>query len=86
MAKASNKTASSSETDAGRAEVQENVDNETEQGYRGTVADTTPNENYTVDGVTSDKPTPETDPKQAEKVRAAQRDLGTTPAERGESE
>ena len=46
-------------------EVQENVDVETEQGYRGVTPDPTPNENYTVAGVTSGKPTPETDPKLA---------------------
>ncbi len=31
-----------------------------EKGYLGEVADKTPNENYTVAGVTSDAPTPET--------------------------
>lgn len=59
--------------DAGEAEVQDRVDQETEQGFRGTEADPTPNENYTVDGVTSGKPTPETDAKQAEKARSATR-------------
>jgi hypothetical protein len=37
------------------------VEQETEQGFRGTETDPTPNENYTVEGVTSGAPTPETD-------------------------
>lgn len=64
--------------DGGAAEVQARVDKETEQGFRGTEADSTPNENYTVGGVTSGKPTPETDEGQAEQVR---KDLRST--ERG---
>lgn len=55
--------------DAGVAEVQRVVDEENKKGYRGVVADPTPNENYTVAGVTSDKPTPETDADHARKVR-----------------
>lgn len=46
-------------------QVQEAVDKETEQGFRGVKIDPTPNENYTVAGVTSGAPTPETDHKQA---------------------
>ena len=56
-------------TDAGEADVQAAVDAEVEQGFVGTEVDPTPNENYTVAGVTSGKPTPETDPAHAEKVR-----------------
>lgn len=48
--------------------VQELVDEETERGYNGIEVDPTPNENYTVKGVTSDKPTPETDEKAAGKA------------------
>lgn len=55
--------------DLGAAEVQERMDAEQEQGYRGDAVDPTPNENYTVAGVTSGKPTPETDPKFRRKVR-----------------
>lgn len=55
--------------DGGAAQVQAKTDEELEQGFRGTEVDTTPNENYTVAGVTSGKPTPETDDDQAEKVR-----------------
>lgn len=54
---------------AAGAKVQENIDQETEQGFRGVEVDPTPNENYTLDGVTSGKPTPETDAEQAKKVR-----------------
>lgn len=48
--------------------VQEQVDREEEQGFRGVKVDPTPNEHYTVAGVIAGKPTPETDPKQAEKA------------------
>jgi hypothetical protein len=54
----------------GGDEVQHVVDQETKQGYRGTDVDPTPNEHYTVKGVTSGKPTPETDDKQAAEARA----------------
>lgn len=47
--------------DLGAAEVQENVDAESERGLRGDETDPTPNENYSVAGVTSGEPTPETD-------------------------
>lgn len=56
------------ETEKAADQVQEAVDKETEQGFRGVEVDPTPNENYTLQGVTSGKPTPETDPKQAEKA------------------
>lgn len=56
--------------DAGQAEVQANVDEETARGFYGEEVDPTPNENYTLDGVTSGKPTPETD----EKARKTARD------------
>lgn len=62
-------------TDAAAKQVQEQADKETDQGFRGTKVDPTPNENYTVEGVTSGKPTPETDAKQAEKARAARQDV-----------
>ena len=48
--------------------VQEKVDTELEQGFRGVEVDPTPNENYTVAGVTSGAPTPETDPEAAKAV------------------
>lgn len=47
--------------DAGEAEVQAKMDEAEDKGYFGTTPDDTPNENYTLQGVTSGKPTPETD-------------------------
>ena len=41
-----------------------------EQGYFGAKVDPTPDENYTVAGVTSGKATPETDEKAAQKASA----------------
>jgi len=55
--------------DLGASEVQDTIDAENEQGFRGTKVDPTPDENYTVAGVTSGKPTPETDDKAAAKAR-----------------
>jgi hypothetical protein len=57
------------------AKVQENVDTETEQGFRGVEIDSTPNENYTVAGVTGGAPTPETDADHADEVAAHMRGL-----------
>jgi hypothetical protein len=59
----------SSKSDAGQAEVQAAVDQENKQGFVGVGVDPTPNENYTVAGVTAGKPTPETDPKAAAAAR-----------------
>ena len=42
-------------------EVQANMDEINEKGYHGVRTDPTPLENYTVSGVTSGAPTPETD-------------------------
>lgn len=61
-------------TDSGEAEVQAKVDEENAQGFSGTRTDPTPLENYTVDGVTSGKPTPETD----EAAQKAARDAART--------
>lgn len=63
----------SKKDDSGAAEVQAKVDAENEQGFRGTRVDPTPLENYTLDGVTSGKPTPETDEKAAQAARDAAR-------------
>lgn len=59
----------------GNAEVQKHVDSLTEKGYDGEPGDPTPNENYTVAGVTSGAPTPETDKEAAAKVREHQEKL-----------
>jgi len=55
--------------DLGAAEVQAKTDQINEQGFLGTKVDPTPNENYTVAGVTAGKPTPETDVKSADKAK-----------------
>lgn len=57
--------------DAGQAEVQAKFDEEQERGYRGSVPDPTPNEAYTVAGVTSGAKTPETDAKAKAEVEKA---------------
>lgn len=67
MADAAQKKTPSSSTDGakdnakdlGAAEVQAKFDEAAEKGYFGHTPDDTPNENYTLKGVTSDKPTPE---------------------------
>ena len=46
------------------------IDKESAQGFRGVEVDSTPNENYTVAGVTSGAPTPETDLGAAKTARA----------------
>jgi hypothetical protein len=51
----------SSSTDSGEAQVQAAFDEANEKGYFGEVPDETPNENYTLKGVTSGKPTPESE-------------------------
>lgn len=51
--------------DLGGDEVQQRMDRETAKGYSGINADPTPDHNYTVAGVASGAPTPETDPQAA---------------------
>lgn len=60
-------------------EVGLDIERGTEAGFLGTKVDPTPNENYTVEGVTADKPTPETDAKAA----ASATERRTEIAERG---
>jgi hypothetical protein len=48
--------------------VQEKVDEENAQGFRGYNPDPTPNEHYTFAGQAAGKPTPETDPAFAAKA------------------
>jgi vacuolar-type H+-ATPase subunit H len=45
----------------GQEELQKTVDRAEEKGFYGVEIDETPNEHYTIDGVTSGRPTPETD-------------------------
>lgn len=56
--------------DLGAGEVTKKLNEEQEKGYRGTVPDPTPNHAYTVAGVTSGEPTPETD--EAQRAKAAE--------------
>jgi hypothetical protein len=58
-------------TEKATDEVQEAVDSETEQGFRGVEVDQTPNENYTVQGVTAGKPVPEAEADPTEARRKA---------------
>lgn len=57
--------------DLGADQVQERVDTENKQGFAGVEVDPTPNENYTMQGVIADAPTPETDPETAKVARDA---------------
>lgn len=57
--------------DAGQKEVQAKTDEETEQGFRGTKVDPTPDSAYSVAGVTKGAATPETDDAAAEKAEKA---------------
>lgn len=50
-------------------EIQRITDEGEEQGFLGVEVDPTPNEHYTVQGVTSGKSTPESDPEYAHEVR-----------------
>ena len=56
--------------DLGGDEVQQRMDVETAQGFSGMNVDPTPDSHYTVAGVTANKPTPETDPKAAQKAES----------------
>lgn len=58
---------------AGSDQVQARIDEENEHGLRGIKVDPTPDENYTVAGVTSGAPTPETDQSLREEVRNARK-------------
>ena len=76
---------STDETSSVKATSESIVETETKQGFRGTEVDPTPNENYTVAGVTSGAPTPETDADHAASVRL-QTGLGLSPLEAADRE
>lgn len=78
-------TKKSAKADAGREQVQSRMDEYTEQGFRGVKVDPTPNENYTVSGVTSGAPTPETD-EAAEAEARTELSPGPIAAARAEAE
>jgi hypothetical protein len=66
--------------DTSAADVQKQVDEDEARGFRGIEVDPTPNENYTIAGVTSGAPTPETDDDAAETARKAQSEAATRAA------
>jgi hypothetical protein len=68
---ADDKTTTKNQGDLGASEVEAKVDEAEEQGFIGTKVDPTPNEHYTVEGVTTGKPTPETDPDAHAEAQAA---------------
>lgn len=74
--KKNDQSKSQTANDAGEAELQAIHDKETEQGYRGVVADPTPNSAYTLAGVVAGEPTPETHDEQADRAAARLKDLG----------
>ena len=65
------KASSATTKDAGIRELQQQFDKETAQGFAGVEVDPTPNENYTLKGVASGAPTPETDAEARKTARAA---------------
>lgn len=65
--------------------IEDRIAQEQSQGFRGIEVDPTPNENYTVAGVTSGAPTPETDAALARDVRK-DTGLGLSPLEAAERE
>lgn len=65
------KASSATTKDAGQKALQQQFDKETAQGFVGIEVDPTPNENYTLQGVTSKAPTPETDADARAKAQAA---------------
>jgi hypothetical protein len=67
-------------TERDKAQVQEKVDEENAQGFRGTNPDPTPNHHYTFEGAAKGLPTPETDPEMAAKAgRPRERVITTVP-------
>lgn len=61
------------------AENKASLEDATKQGFLGTEVDPTPNENYTVAGVTKNAPTPENNAKAVSTAREA---AGLTDADR----
>lgn len=61
--------------DTSTAQVQAKADEDAARGFRGVEVDPTDNTAYTIAGVTSGMPTPETDDDAAEAARKAQSDV-----------
>jgi hypothetical protein len=70
-------TAAKADLTVDTSSVDKAVNEAAEQGYYGTATDPTPRENYSVAGVTSGAPTPETDEKAAADAREAVGQPGT---------
>lgn len=69
----------------GGKEVQGKMDEATAKGHFGYTPDSTPNENYTVAGVTAGAPTPENNPEAAAAVGSGKfRDVNPEPAKPAE--
>lgn len=66
--------------DQSTADIQKQVEQDEARGFRGVEVDPTPNENYTIAGVTKGAPTPETDDEAAEAARKAQADVAVKSA------
>ncbi len=85
--KRNQKQAASTDTapgqDVGQKEVQDAFDVANEQGFFGVTTDPTPDENYTLQGVSQGLPTPETDQDQATAVLDHQRKLGRGDVDNG---
>ncbi|MET9550538.1 hypothetical protein ABZY36_35335 [Streptomyces sp. NPDC006627] len=64
-----NKATQDTPDDGVAQEIQRVTDEAEEKGYFGAAVDPTPNENYTLKGVTSGAPTPESDREYAREVR-----------------
>jgi hypothetical protein len=71
--------AQAEQADAASKQVQEAVERDTAQGFRGVEADPTPNDHYTVAGVVDGKPVPETDDEAAKAARERLTALGQDP-------
>lgn len=61
--------------DRSTGDVQQQVDQDEARGLRGVEVDPTPNDAYSVKGVTSGAPTPETDDQAYEAAQKAQADI-----------
>lgn len=66
--------------DAGQAEVQERMDEATEQGFMGLKVDPTPNERYSLES--DDWRTPESDPEAAQAVGSSKFTAAAAEAEK----
>lgn len=76
MATSKSKSADANADAAAESVALPELEKANEQGFIGQKVDPTPNENYTVAGVTAGKPTPETDEASAAAAHKAAREAG----------